>query len=38
MDFRQFQMGKTSILAKFDKLKCQFQSKIAHHFGGKIKM
>ena len=31
-------MGKTSLLAKFDMLKCRFLVKIAYHFGGKIQM
>ena len=37
IDFWQFQMGKTSILAKFDKLKCQFQWKLHIILAGKLK-
>ena len=38
LEFQQFQTGKTSILAKFDKPKHQFQWKIACLFSGKIQM
>ena len=38
MDFQQFQTGKTGVLAKFDRPKCQFLWKMARHFGGKIQI
>ena len=38
MDFLQFQMCQNSLWAKLDKLKCQFQWKIANYCGWKILM
>ena len=37
MDFWQFLTGKTSVLAKFDKLKCQFSVKLYVILAGKFK-
>ena len=38
MDFWQFQTGKSSVIAQFEKQKCQFWVKIACNFGRKIQM
>ena len=37
MDFWQFQVGKTSVLAKYDQLQCQIEKKLHVILAGKFK-